>query len=270
MAAEKKKPDTKKSRDKNMDGDIAKSKTESPPAAEKKESGKKTNSKKTNNKKTTKKEALSNSSSPTLKKNGALDDIQQQQAQSQTATENKFAKKARASNLTSAGKNPKKPKIKELKLSVPRGGQLIRYFNLTPALPTDAGRGDWLFTQMGSNKDIENLRVEFQLNPSPLERALERAVLVVRMAQDPKAKGTWRFALGGVATDHGDADPDNDVTVEIIDNGFTLIAYVQVLENSEEYIPFGFVASFTDEATGAVSIYESQDPGIQPVRPPKP
>src|SRR5690606_9988944 len=82
MAAEKKKPDTKKSRDKNMDGDIAKSKTESPPAAEKKESGKKTNSKKTNNKKTTKKEALSNSSSPTLKKNGALDDIQQQQAQS--------------------------------------------------------------------------------------------------------------------------------------------------------------------------------------------
>src|SRR5690606_5973145 len=223
-----------------------------------------------NNKKTTKKEALSNSSSPTLKKNGALDDIQQQQAQSQTATENKFAKKARASNLISAGKNPKKPKTKELKLSVPRGGQLIRYFNLTPALPTDAGRGDWLFTQMGSNKDIENLRVEFQLNPSPLERALERAVLVVRMAQDPKAKGAWRFALGGVATDHGDADPDNDVTVEIIDNGFTLIAYVQVLENSEEYIPFGFVASFTDEATGAVSIYESQDPGIQPVRPPKP
>jgi hypothetical protein len=87
------------------------------------------------------------------------------------------------------------------------------------------------------------------------------------MAQNPALNGTWRFALGGVATDHADEDPNNDVTVEIIDNGFTLVAYVQVLENSAEYIPFGFVASFTKESTGVVSIYESQDPGVQPRRP---
>ncbi len=171
------------------------------------------------------------------------------------------------SENTSAGRRKHK---RLLKLSVPRGGQLIHYFNLTPAFPTDSGHGDWLFTEVGSSQDIENLRIEFQRNPLPLERELERAVLIVHMAQDKKAKGKWRFALGGVATDTGDADPNNDVSVEVIDNGFTLVAYVQVLENSRENIPFGFVASFTDDTTGVVSIYASKDPGIQPVRPPKP
>ena len=150
---------------------------------------------------------------------------------------------------------------------VPRGGQVIKYFDLTPALPTDSGRGDWLFTEKGSAKDIQNLTVAFELNPSALERQLERAVLVVSMNQNPAAHGTWRFALGGVATDHADEDPSNDAIVDIIDNGYTLVAYVQVLENSAEQIPFGFVASFTDNDTGTVSIYESQDPTIQPRRP---
>ena len=172
--------------------------------------------------------------------------------------------------VAQAGDKKHKHKPYELVLSVPRGGQLIHYFTLTPAFPTDAGHGDWLFTEVGSKRDIENLRVEFQRNPLPLERELERAVLIVHMAQDKKAKGKWRFALGGVATDKGDADPNNDVSVEVIDNGFTLVAYVQVLENSRENIPFGFVASFTDDTTGVVSIYASKDPGIQPVRPPKP
>lgn len=168
-----------------------------------------------------------------------------------------------------AKKGKKSLSSTDLTILVPRGGQVIQYFNLTPALPTATGRGDWLFTEVGSTQDISNLTVGFQLNPSPLERELERAVLVITMVQNELTQGVWRFALGGVATDHGDEDPNNDVTVEIIDNGFTLVAYVQVLENSAEYIPFGFVASFTDNDTGVVSIYESQDPGIQPVRPPK-
>lgn len=179
----------------------------------------------------------------------------------------KPAKKPVASAKAVVKKGKKKLAASDLTISVPRGGQVIQYFNLTPALPTATGRGDWLFTEVGSTQDISNLTVGFQLNPSPLERELERAILVVTMAQDELAQGVWRFALGGVATDHGDEDPNNDVTVEIIDNGFTLVAYVQVLENSAEYIPFGFVASFTDKDTGVVTIYESKDPGIQPQRP---
>nr|WP_324256923.1 DP-EP family protein [Cellvibrio fontiphilus] len=184
--------------------------------------------------------------------------------------EKKPAKKAVANAKAVVKKGKKNLTATDLTILVPRGGQVIKYFNLTPALPTDSGRGDWLFTEVGSSKDIQNLTVGFELNPSALERQLERAVLVVSMSQNPAAHGTWRFALGGVATDHSDEDPHNDVVVDIIDNGFTLIVYVQVLENSEENIPFGFVASFTDNDTGVVSIYESQDPAIQPVRPPKP
>ena len=181
--------------------------------------------------------------------------------------EKKPAKKAVASTKVAVKKGKKNLAATDMTISVPRGGQIIKYFNLTPALPTDSGRGDWLFTEVGSSQDIQNLTVGFELNPSALERQLERAVLVVSMNQNPAAHGTWRFALGGVATDHADEDPGNDVIVDIIDNGFTLVAYVQVLENSAEYIPFGFVASFTDNDTGTVSIYESQDPGITPVRP---
>lgn len=183
------------------------------------------------------------------------------------AAAKKPAKKAVANAKAVVKKGKKNLAATDLTILVPRGGQVIKYFNLTPALPTATGRGDWVFTEVGSTQDIQNLTVGFELNPSALERQLERAVLIVSMNQDAAVNGTWRFALGGVATDHADEDPSNDVVVEIIDNGFTLVAYVQVLENSAEYIPFGFVASFTDNDTGTVSIYESQDPGITPVRP---
>lgn len=183
------------------------------------------------------------------------------------AAAKKPAKKAVANAKAVVKKGKKNLTATDLTISVPRGGQVIQYFNLTPALPTATGRGDWVFTEVGSTQDIQNLTVRFELNPSALERQLERAVLIVSMNQDAAVNGTWRFALGGVATDQADEDPNNDVVVEIIDNGFTLVAYVQVLENSAEYIPFGFVASFTDNDTGVVSIYESQDPGIYPKRP---
>lgn len=158
----------------------------------------------------------------------------------------------------------------EVSFVVPRGGQVIKYFNLTPAAPTKSKQGDWLFTEINSSKDISLLRVGFELNPSALEREFERAILVVKMKQPRSAGGTWRFALGGVATDHADEDPSNDIAVDIIDNGFTMLVYVHALQNNDENLPFGFVASFTDSRTGAVSIYESQDPGIIVERPPRP
>ncbi|WP_323813161.1 DP-EP family protein [Cellvibrio sp. NN19] len=155
-------------------------------------------------------------------------------------------------------------------IDVPRGGQVIQFFNLTPALPTATSPGDWIFSTPGSAVDISTLTVGFELNPSALERQFERAILVVSIQQNPATGGTWRFALGGVATDHGDENPYNDIAVEVIDNGFTLLVYVQALENNEENAPFGFVASYTDSKTGVVSIYESGDPIIIVDRPPKP
>ncbi|HEY8941514.1 MAG TPA: hypothetical protein VIM59_15040, partial [Cellvibrio sp.] len=86
------------------------------------------------------------------------------------AVAKKPAKKAAAKAPVKKGK--KKLAATDLVISVPRGGQVIQYFNLTPALPTDTGRGDWIFTEDGSTQDIETLTVGFAENPLPLEREL--------------------------------------------------------------------------------------------------
>lgn len=183
-------------------------------------------------------------------------------------TEKKPVKKVAASAKKPVKKATKKVGVeRSLDIDVPRGGQVIQFFNLTPALPSDTAPGDWIFSTPGSSVDISTLTVGFELNPSALEREFERAILVVNIQQNPATGGTWRFALGGVATDNQDSDPSNDVVVDIIDNGYTMIVYVQALENNEENIPFGFVASHTNQDTGVVSIYESQDPGIIITRP---
>lgn len=152
-------------------------------------------------------------------------------------------------------------------IDVPQGGQVIRYFNLKPALATPIGPGDWIFAERGTTTDISSLTVTFPDNQSALERELERAVLVISIEQDEQAGGTWRFALGGVATDQQDEDPNNDIVLDIIDNGFGMLVYIHALQDSYESVPFGFVASFTDATTGVVSIYESQDPSVIITRP---
>lgn len=181
----------------------------------------------------------------------------------------KPAKKVAVSaKAVAKGSKKNSPANGHVTIPVPQGGQVIKYFNLMPALPSTTTPGNWLFTEDCSSTDISLLTIRFPENPSPLERELERAILVVSIQQNPETDGTWRFALGGVATDHADEDPSNDVVVEVIDNGFTLLVYVQVVaEENKELIPFGFVASFTNRNTGAVSIYESQDPGVLPKRP---
>ncbi len=181
-------------------------------------------------------------------------------------TDKKAVKKI-ALKPAKAKKSSKKLTTTDLVINVPLNGQVIKTFELMPAKNLAAAPGDWIFTEEGSTVDIENLVVGFELNPSALNRQFERAILVIKIKQNPASGGTWRFALGGIATDYPDSDPNNDVMVDIIDNGYTMIVYVQALENNEEYIPFGFVASLTNQYTGVVSIYESQDPGIATKRP---
>lgn len=194
-------------------------------------------------------------------------------AEKKKADEKKADKKAVkkvAIKPAKAKKSGKKLTATDLVINVPLNGQVIKTFELMPAKSTAAAPGDWIFTEEGSTVDIENLTVGFELNPSALNRQFERAILVIKIKQNPASGGTWRFALGGVATDNADSDPDNDVMVDIIDNGYTMIVYVHALENNEENIPFGFVASLTNQYTGVVTLYESKDPIISVGRPPRP
>lgn len=184
-------------------------------------------------------------------------------------------KKSSGKKAASAAKkgSPKKVSKKSgvgnpLLIQVPRGGQVVKFFELTPTLPVEGKAGDWVLVESNIRncQPITSVTVGFLENPSEMERELERAVLIVSLNQ-ATPNGIWRFALGGVATDQADSDPNNDIVVELIDNGLTMIVYVHVLENSVEHINFGYVASFTDAVSGVVSIYESQDPGIIPIRP---
>lgn len=172
-----------------------------------------------------------------------------------------------AAKPVKAKKTSKALTTADVVINVPLNGQVIKTFELMPAKSFATGPGNWIFNEEGSTVDIENLTVEFEPNPSALNRQFERAVLVIKIKQNPASGGTWRFALGGVATDSPDSDPSNDVALDIIDNGYTMIVYVHALENDEENIPFGFVASLTNQNNGVVTIYESQDPRVIITRP---
>ena len=156
----------------------------------------------------------------------------------------------------------------ELIVSVPQGGQVIRSFDLTPNLPVDGKAGNWLWVELGASAEhIAKVRVKFSINSSAVEQDFERAILIVNLKQNSSESGYWRFALNGVAINPKFKDIYHNVEFETVNDGETLIAYVQVIGETQETIQFSFVASYTDATSGAVSIYESADPGIIPGRP---
>jgi hypothetical protein len=170
------------------------------------------------------------------------------------------APKSKKQNLTST----------VLTLSIPQGGQIIRELSLMPSLPVSGQSANWnLFDPNDpSQQDISNVIVVFSGQSTSVQREFERAVFVINIAQNPKeTQGRWRFALNGVAPDSPNSDPNQDISVEITNGGYTLVSYVHVYEDSIENIEFGYVASFTDLVSGAVAIYESSDPSILPRRP---
>ncbi|HWV16169.1 MAG TPA: DP-EP family protein [Cellvibrio sp.] len=155
-----------------------------------------------------------------------------------------------------------------LVIDVPQGGQVIRTFNLTPSQPANGKAGDWLWVDSATpGTALAKVNVKFNVKSSALEQEFERAVLVINLQQNPEESGYWRFAMNGVAINPKFKDVYHNVDFEVVDDGETLIAYVQVIGMTQEDIQFGFVASYTDAVSGAVAIYESADPGIQPGRP---
>ena len=185
------------------------------------------------------------------------------------SAEKKTSKKA-VSTVKSATKSPKDSLKKKPELiKVPQGGQVIRTFNLTPSLPVDGKATNWVVVDPTAKKpaDIDNIRVSFSTKSSTTEQYFERAVLIVKMQQNPAENGTWRFVADGVVVNSKTPDANHDLVVEVIDQGMTLIAYVHVIGDTHEEVRFSYVASYTDAASGQVSVYESQDPGIGSGRP---
>lgn len=189
---------------------------------------------------------------------------------SEKKNEKKPVKKAVAKPAGKKSKRLEEVGSNHMLISVPKGGQVIRFFELTPSLPVGGCAADWILDEVGGSgqKDISGITVGFPENPSAIERDFERAILVINLKQGASGPaGTWRFAMGGVATDQADSDPNNDIAIDIIDNGLTMLVHVHVLNNSVENIRFGYVASFTYADSGVVEVYESQDPGFVPIRP---
>lgn len=156
----------------------------------------------------------------------------------------------------------------ELIIDVPQGGQVISTFELSPKRPKAGKSLTWKLVDTATRKKVSDLVVGFSVKSSPIEREFERAVLVVNLADDGDSKkGIWRFALNGVEAGDGTSDVLNDVATEITNQGKTLIAYIHALDLGKETINYGYVASFTDAASGEVTLYESRDPGISIGRP---
>lgn len=163
----------------------------------------------------------------------------------------------------------KKKKKNTLVIKVPQGGQVIRSFNLMPSLPKDEQAANWILTDADEKKpkDISNIRVSFSIKSSEVEQEFERAILIVNLQQNPNENGYWRFVFNGVAVNPGYSDVNHDLAVEVVNQGVTLIAQMQVIGDTQEEILFGYVASFTHAVSGEVTIYESKDPGIGGGRP---
>lgn len=156
----------------------------------------------------------------------------------------------------------------ELVVSVPQGGQVIKTFNLTPSLPVDGKISDWLWAEVSApTTQVAAVRVKFNINSSEVEQDFERAILVINLQQNSKNNGYWRFALDGVAINPEFKDIYHNVDFEVVDDGATLIAHVQVIGETQETIKFSFLAAFADAVSGMVTTYESQDPDIIPGRP---
>jgi hypothetical protein len=175
----------------------------------------------------------------------------------------KAAPKKAAAKKTSTKKSVKSS---DLVIVVPQGGQVIRTFNLTPALPVDGQAQNWLMADPAKpTTDIDSIRVSFSVQSSELEQEFERAIIEINMLQNPNNNGVCRFMGTGVGPEYSDVH--HDVEVEISNQGLTLTAQIQVIGDYQEEIKFGYVAAFTEANSGEITIYESQDPGINPGRP---
>jgi hypothetical protein len=181
------------------------------------------------------------------------------------ASTEKAAPKKVAAKTTAAKKLVKST---SLVIKVPQGGQVIRTFYLTPSLPVDGQAGNWLLVDPRKpTQDIDSMRFSFSVDSSSLEQQFERAIIQIKIQQNPDNNGIWRFASDGVAVNPIFNDVNHDVVVEITDAGYTLLAQVQSIGNDPEEIHFGYLASFTDGVSGAVNTYESLDPDVKVGRP---
>jgi DP-EP family len=155
-----------------------------------------------------------------------------------------------------------------LRIPIPKGGQVIKTFLLTPSLPVDGKAANWLLVEPTKpKKDIDGIHFSFSKKSTPLEREFERAIVQIKIQQNPNENGVWRFASDGVVVNPVFSQVNHDVVVEIIDSGFTLLAQVQSIDTTPENIRFGYLASFTDKQSGVVTVYESSDPDVRVGRP---
>ena len=184
------------------------------------------------------------------------------------ATEKKKVEKKSGKKTAQKVTAIKAVKSSALVIKVPQGGQVIRSFNLTPALPENGKVANWLLVDPAKpNKDIDSMRISFSVNSSELEQEFERAILEVNIQQNPSDNGVWRFMGTGIAVNPKYSDVHHDVAVEVVNQGLTLLVQVQVIGMTSETIEFSYLAAFTDALTRQVTIYESQDPDIKPGRP---
>lgn len=184
-------------------------------------------------------------------------------------TEKKTDKKAVTKVVSKATRPPKG--VPEPTITVPRGGQVIGIYELSPQLPVKGRFADWtikmLDEESGSVVPVpDDISVSFNKKSRGIQLELERAVLVIKLAETDN--GHWRFALNGIDVFSQTGELEHPLESEIIDYGRTLVLYLHAHQfDKKAVIKFSYVVAYTDPNSGETTIYESKDPVIGVGRP---
>ncbi len=142
----------------------------------------------------------------------------------------------------------------------------IQLSNLTLNPSSNFSEQPWqleLQEASGDPKQANNLQIEFNKNSTVQQQQVERAVLVIEMAQTEDASHDWRFALEGVRYNVDYQDFYNEISTQISPDGRTLTMTIHNTGiTADENTRFSFVALRTNNQTGESIIFESQDPSI--------
>lgn len=151
-----------------------------------------------------------------------------------------------------------------MKFSIPCGQSQVCQFDVYPAQPDKGHASDWRVVNTANGKELnkEQFDIEFSKKSTPMQRQVERMILVFTIAQPEEPEvASWRFVHGGVMYCEGKADYRDDLSFDMSSDGRVLTATAKCLSDGDEQFQFSFLALRRDNLSGECHIYSSADPG---------
>jgi hypothetical protein len=151
-----------------------------------------------------------------------------------------------------------------MKFDIQCGQSSVSHFEVYPAQPDDGHAKEWRVADMSApaQTEVDSFDIRFRKKSTPMQRQVERMILVFTMAQPERPEvASWRFVHGGVMYCEGKADYRDDLAFEMSSDGRVLTATAKCLSDGDEQFQFSFLALRRDNVSGECQVYSSADPG---------